>query len=167
MEELCPMSPQAEAAIVHPEPQCPVIIDGVRYEGKDISKFNGKRLYFVIGKDGALYAFTTAKGMDDFQAGYIEPPAPLYPGIDSLFFQNVNYGGNTFALLTGWGYPNLSYIGLDKALSSAEISVTASWAYLYDSYDFQGNCLKIFSGMDLPELNTYGWNDRASSVRTE
>ncbi len=37
--ELYPMSADEEAAIVHVIPECPVVVDGVLYEGKDIFSF--------------------------------------------------------------------------------------------------------------------------------
>ena len=56
---------------------------------------------------------------------------------------------------------------LDNTLSSAKVSTTASWAYLYDYAGFQGDCLAVPGGMDTPELGDWGWDDRASSVRVE
>jgi hypothetical protein len=86
VEARYPMSTESEAGIIQPELKIPVIIDGIRYEGNQISQFNGKRLYFVIGTDGTLYAFTSAKGLEQFQTRHFAQPSPLYPGIDSLFF---------------------------------------------------------------------------------
>jgi len=68
VEKAYPMSPELEASIIHPELDCPVIIDGIKYEGKEISRFNGKRLYFVIGSDCTLYAFTSAERLEEYQA---------------------------------------------------------------------------------------------------
>ena len=66
LEALYPMSPEAEAAIVHDIPACPVIIDGVSYEPEDVTLFNGQRLRFSVGKDKNLYAFTTVEGLEEF-----------------------------------------------------------------------------------------------------
>jgi hypothetical protein len=167
IEKLFPMSAEAEAAIVHAELKVPIIINGVRFEGNQISLFNGTRLYFVIGKDGTLYAFTSARGLEEYQSEQTGQPTPMYNGPESMFFKDIFYTGDKITLLTGYGYANLSLYLFDNVISSAEVSISAAWAFLYDSTNFQGNCLAIPGGMDLAELTTYGWNDRAASVRTE
>jgi hypothetical protein len=164
MEKLYPMSPEDEAAIVHTEPTCPVIVDGIRHKGKEISKFNGRRLYFVIGKDGNFYAFTTPERLEQFQAENSELESMLSGGLISEFYENIGYMGREFGMDPGDIITNLSWIGFDNILSSVKASSTASWVYLYDLYDRQGDCLAIPGGMDVWELVTYGWNDRASSV---
>ena len=68
IEAMYPMSPEAEKAIVHEIPECPVvIIDGIKYDSKDISLFNGVRLRFTTDDNGNLYAFTTAQGWSNFK----------------------------------------------------------------------------------------------------
>ena len=108
IEKLYPMPPEAEAAIVHADLQVPVIIDGIRYEGSEISLFDGKRLYFVNGKDGTLYAFTSARGLEEYQARQTGQPTPEYNGPESMFFKDIFYTGDKITLLTGYGYANLS-----------------------------------------------------------
>lgn len=66
-QEKSKMSPEAEAAIVHEVPPCPIVIDGIRYEPERIHLFDGQRLGFAVGNDGGLYAFTTEEGMERFQ----------------------------------------------------------------------------------------------------
>ena len=66
MDKLFPMTSEAEAAIVYEARPRPTIIDGKTYEGNQISQFNGKRLWFVDGKDGNEYAFTTAVQVEQF-----------------------------------------------------------------------------------------------------
>jgi hypothetical protein len=89
MEKLYPMSSEAEAAIIHEDLPCPVIVDGVRYEGNQISLFNGKRLYYVIGENGILYAFTTAEGLEQYQSEHSAPASSRYDGEENYFFENV------------------------------------------------------------------------------
>ena len=167
MEKAYPLSPELEASIVHPELDIPVIIDGIKYEGKEISRFDGKRLYFVIGSDGTFYAFTSAEGLEQYQDQLNDQVLTRYDGIDSLFFKDVRYGGFSIAMITGHGIPDLYPMGYDKALSSAKVTSQASWAHLYDQTHFQGNCLAIAGGVDVPSFVPYGWNDRAMSVRIE
>lgn len=167
MERRFPMTEETESAIIHADLPCPVIIDGVRHEGNQISLFNGKRLRYVIGTDGTLYAFTTASGLEEYQAKQPVRTSLRYDGQESFFFKDWWYTGDNIFFLTGYGNPNLSLIGYDRTISSVKASVTATWACLYDQNYFLGNCLAIPGGQDIPQLSTYGWNDRALSVKTE
>ncbi|MBN1189185.1 MAG: hypothetical protein JXA46_05475 [Dehalococcoidales bacterium] len=164
LEKVFPMSSTVESSIIHVELDCPVIVDGVKYEGNEISKFNGKRLYFIIASDSTLYAFTSVSGLEDYQVHLLNQPILRYDGIDSLFFKDVGYGGDSLAMIVGHGIYDLNSIGYDNALSSAKVTSLASWAYLYDYPDFQGDCLAIPGGVDVSSFVPYGWNDRASSL---
>ncbi|MBE2239063.1 MAG: hypothetical protein IAE81_14830 [Caldilineaceae bacterium] len=56
--------------IIHPIPDRPVIIDGVRYAPKEIRRFDGQVLRFIDDdralREGVLYAFTTREGAEDY-----------------------------------------------------------------------------------------------------
>jgi hypothetical protein len=137
LEALFPMSTERENAIVHEIPKCPVIIDGITYPPEDISLFNGKRLRFIMGKDGMLYAFTTAGGLEEFQSNYdaesvMEADSLLAEDNESVFYKDWWYGGERFWLIPDTGFPVLSQLGFDNALSSVEVNAAVSWAYLYD-----------------------------------
>jgi hypothetical protein len=165
IEKLHPMTPQKQANIVQRVPACPVIIDGVRYSPDQISRFNGKRLRFIWGKDNNLYAFTTVLQFEQFQRDNFgdltgQSVAVAY----SYFYKDAQYTGIDFGLLPGYGLPLLSAIGMDKAISSAMINTSTQWAYLFDSTDYQGNYFGMPPGSSYPWLINQGWNDRASSV---
>jgi hypothetical protein len=48
-----PTPKERVSAIVHRVPKMPFIFDGVEYDPKDISRFNGRELHFVIGSQAA------------------------------------------------------------------------------------------------------------------
>ena len=162
LEALYPMSAADEAKIVHAIPPCPVIIDGVKYKPEDISLFNGKRLRFIAGNDGSLYAFTTPEGLEQFQIEI--RPSSAVPNNYSNFYRNVLYSGESFGLLPGCGYRYLSQIGFDKAVSSAKATTAAAWSYLYEQTNYQGDSFVMPGGSNYSMLIFQGWNDRASSV---
>jgi hypothetical protein len=162
IEKLFPMTPEAEAAIVHQAPLCPVIIDGVRYEGYQISLFNGKRLRFIDGNDGALYAFTTLEGFERFQAqiDFIK----LRQDVEiSTFYLGTFYSGSSMGIPTGdlrWSLDST----FDNAISSLKVSVDASWAYLFDYPGLTGDWYGFPQGSSYPMLQNQGWDNRASSI---
>jgi len=162
LEALYPMSAADEAKIVHAIPPCPVIIDGVKYKPEDISLFNGKRLRFIAGKDGSLYAFTTPEGLEQFQVE--NRPSSAVPNNYSNFYRDAFYSGESFGLLPGCGCPTLSQMGFDKSVSSAKATTAAAWSYLYDLTNYQGDSFAMPGGSNYSMLIFQGWNDRASSV---
>ena len=162
LEALYPMSSADEAKIVHAIPPCPVIIDGVKYKPEDISLFNGKRLRFIAGKDGTLYAFTTPEGLEQFQIE--NRSTSSIPNDHSFFYRDMLYSGESFGIAPGNGYPYLSQMGMDKAISSTEATTAAAWSYLYESTTFQGDSFAMPGGSNYSMLIFQGWNDRASSV---
>jgi hypothetical protein len=162
MEAMFSMSPEEEAKIVHAIPSCPVIIDGVEYKAGDINLFDGIRLRFIVGKEGNLYAFTTAKGLEEFQAGY-KQEIELDSGA-SIFYMDMWYVGESFGIYPGNGYPYLYQLGYDNAVSSVKATSSASWTYLYDYTNFQGDVFTMAGGTNYSMLYFQGWNDRASSA---
>jgi hypothetical protein len=163
LEALYPMPSVAEKSIVHQIPQCPVVIDGVKYEPKDINLFNGIRLRFITGNDGTLYAFTTAKALEQFQ-GESAQIAPLWETPDSVFYKDWLYTGESFGIVPGVGLPDLGQIFFDNCISSVKVSTLASWAYIFDYTNYGGDYFAMQPGSNHSALTLEGWNDRASSV---
>ena len=162
METLFPMSPEDEAKIVHIIPSCPVIIDGIKYKPEEINLFNGKRLWFIVGPDGNLYAFTTTEGLERFQVE--NRPVSIMSDGDSLFYWNIWYSGESFGLAPGYGFPYLSDLGFDNAVSSVRATPTAAWTYIFDDTGYQGDSFAMAGGSNYSMLYFQGWNDRASSA---
>lgn len=170
IEALYPMSPEAEAAIVHVVPPCPVIIDGIRYKAEEINLFNGQRLRFTVDKAGALYAFTTAKGLEEFaETAYGEMVFCVAGGSGtaatglsySVFFVDMWYGGSKLSVDPGTQLPSLG--PLDNAISSAQICDQAG-VYIYEYLNFGGSYFYMPPGSTWTMLTFQGWNDRVSSI---
>jgi hypothetical protein len=166
MEALFPMSPEDEAKIVHVPPFGNIIIDGVEYKPEDIHLFDGIRLRYIVGKDGKLYAFTTAEGLEKFQAEYERdiPQGSELRSSESFFYTDMWYSGGSFDLFPGYGFPYLSALGCDNAVSSVKATPDASWTYIYDYENFTGEYFAMAGGDNYGMLLFQGWNDRASSA---
>ncbi|AKG53253.1 hypothetical protein DGWBC_0574 [Dehalogenimonas sp. WBC-2] len=170
IEVLYPMSPEAEAAIVHVVPPCPVIIDGIRYEADEINLFNGQRLRFTVDKAGALYAFTTAKGLEVFaEAVYGEMIFSMAGGYGtdatglsySVFFVDMWYMGTKIPVYPGTQLPSLD--AQDNTISSAQICDQAG-VYIYEYANYGGSYFYMPPGSTWTMLTFQGWNDRVSSI---
>lgn len=165
IEKLHPMDPKQEAAIMHPVPNCPVIVDGIRYAPDQIFLFNGKRLRFVTGKDNNLYAFTTVQEFERFQKEeFAAESEQILRDVYSYFYKDAEYTGVNFGLVPGTGLPELNQIGMDNAISSTKINTSTQWAYLFDYANYGGDWYGMPPGSTYPWLVNQGWNDRASSV---
>jgi len=66
IENLFPMSAEAELAIKHASPGISFVVDGVVYKPGEVSLFDGQRLRFAFDTKGTLYAFTSAKDLEEF-----------------------------------------------------------------------------------------------------
>jgi len=171
------MSAEEEAVIIHDIPPCPVIIDGIQYEAEKIHFFDGQRLGFTVGNDGKLYAFTTEKGMEEFQREQliIKTEEEVSIGgtttraVYSFFYEDWFYGGDFLAVPPGYpqGYiSNLGdpYIGMDNMISSLIVDSAASKIRLFDYAQYGGDYFETLGGTNIYALWFYGWNDRASSL---
>ena len=159
--------PESEAAIVHDTPLCPVVINGIRYRPEDIHLFDGHRLGFTVGKDGVLYAFTSDEALGKFEQeqGVSMAGSTVFDTL-SYFYEHINGGGSWVAGPPGTEIPNLSQlpVNLDNKISSEYINSAATSATLFDDYDYRGDYLDIPGNTYVPDLRSYGWNDKASSL---
>ncbi len=164
--ELYPMSEDEIKAIVHIAPQCPVIVDGVLYDGKEISLFDGQRLHFTTGKKGNLYAFTDAVKMETFlekEYGNIFDLAATSSKSLSLLYVNWMYGNPYLTCSPGQQFLNLENEGFNNCISSAEISTDAP-VTMWDYAGLTGDSFTMPPGSNYAVLALQGWNDRASSI---
>ena len=168
--EMSKMSPEAEAAIVHEVPPCPVIIEGILYKPEQIHLFDGQRLGFTVGNDGMLYAFTTEEGMEKFQKeqhkllseqGTSEAASGVR-GTYSYFYEGWYYGGDYCGVAPGYGFATLG--SLDDEISSFIANSAASKVRLFEDTYYSGDYFERPGGTSISVLAVFGWNDRASSV---
>ncbi len=167
------MSPEEEAKIVHEVPPCPeIIIDGVLYQSKDIHKFDGQQLGFIVGNDGKLYAFTTEEGFQNFKQMQMINAVPENSGSDGILTIDTIYshyywdwycGGSVICLDYRYGLANLPF-GWDNAISSLEVATSCQATRLYDDADFGGDYFEALAGTTYNVLLFQGWNDRTSSI---
>lgn len=166
---LFPMLEDAEAKVTHAIPQCPVIINGIKYKPEEITKFNGQRLHFTTDKAGSLYAFTDAKAMEAFIENEYGPVFELAINdkdvlalsSQSELFENWLYSGDVLFLSPGNQLPQL--FGWDNRISSAKITSSAP-VTLWDSAWYGGDSFTMMPGSNHSALAFEGWNDRASSI---
>ncbi|MDA8217873.1 MAG: hypothetical protein M0Z94_09690 [Dehalococcoidales bacterium] len=180
------------APIVHPIPNYPVVVDGVRYQPEEISRFNGRALRFIWDKksaaEGVIYAFTTAQGLERYlkeqwnwspsakpptagsSATLAEPSAIIGPeSVDpywTLFYEHDGFDGNSIRLEPGACFGDLTSwpAGWNDRISSLKVATAASWTVLYEDIMMSGSQHWEQSGVERPSLSPFGWNDRASSV---
>jgi len=160
------MPAEAESKIVHTVPPVPVIIDGQYYEPEQIHLFDGRQLGLTVGKDGQLYAFTNYQDLESFLASDNDVKSMVSFFLATRFCEGTLYAGPTYLEVdpgVTWNY--LSYASLDNKISSMEIIATAdNGLTLFDYTNLQGDYFHGYCGTLYPNLDTYGWNDRASSL---
>jgi hypothetical protein len=162
---LYPMSEDEIKAIVHVAPQCPVIVNGVLYDGKDISLFDGQRLHFTSDKKGNLYAFTDAVKMETFlekEFGNIFDLVTTSSRSLSLLYVNWMYGNPYLTCSPGQQYLTLDS-EWDNCISSAQICDDAP-VTMWDYTGLTGDSFTMPPGSNYAVLALQGWNDRASSI---
>jgi hypothetical protein len=81
----------------------------------------------------------------------------------SQLFEDWWYEGRARECLPGQRYEELSSIGFDNCISSAQICNDAS-VTLWDYEGCTGDSYTMFPGIDYPILALHGFNDRASSI---
>ena len=165
--KLYPMSEDEIKTIVHVAPQCPVIVDGVLYDGKDISLFDGQRLHFTTGKKGNLYAFTDAVKMETFlekEYGNIYNLQIIYSSRSvSTLHTDWFLSGLERSCSPGQQIENLAADDFDNCISSAKICAEAP-VTMWDYAGFSGDSFTMPPGTTYNVLTLQGWNDRASSI---
>ena len=167
IENLYPMSTEAEAAIVHSSPGVPFIANGIRYEPEKVSLFDGQRLRFVFDAKGVLHAFTSAKGLEQFvSAEFGQPEQMDIPDMGLLsslygrFWEHMGYTGRARFVAGGIGLGSLG--SLNNQISSAKVDAGLTAGVLFDDVYYQGDYFVIPGGTKYYLLVAF--NDRASSL---
>ncbi|MGD8501574.1 MAG: hypothetical protein PVJ86_13055 [Phycisphaerales bacterium] len=140
-----------ESSTVHTVPALPVVVDGVRYEPEEISRFNGQVLRFVAdertGREGVIYAFATVEGLEKYlKEQWDWPPSQESQESEKSeisntsilivewpkFYQHWWYGGDRLEVKPGHGVEDLGIVGFDDEISSLKVGPDASWIVLYE-----------------------------------
>ncbi|MFF8382778.1 hypothetical protein [Streptomyces kanasensis] len=86
------------------------------------------------------------------------------------FFEDAGEQGDVKCLGAGLGYPNLSRVhrGFLSTQNWNDVISSLSWCRfdvsLFDAFDWQGNEFFARKGCTTPDLNRFGWGDRAASI---
>lgn len=165
-------------AAEHRRGRKPVVVDGIFFSAEAAEKaFGDQQLRYVLdpiaASQGVIYAFTTEEGALDriawLGANLPESPAEapltaLGPGFGQVaLWDNTWYSGSSLVINAG---NSLSSLGsMDNRTESVSFGSTGLCATLYENTGFGGSCILIWN-YSAPNLGTYGWANRASSVRT-
>ena len=155
---------------VHPTPRVPFVLDGARYAGRDIHRFDGIALHFRAskGRDGRL----------ELIASRIRPKRPQLSARTSSeggsvrFFEHANGQGASHTVWAGESIADLRKISMcwfcasyNDRISSVELNGGSTT--IFDDPYFRGDSLELpgaGSEWGRYELWLMGWNDRASSL---
>jgi hypothetical protein len=159
------MPPESEKTIIHQVPPVPVIIDGTLYQPEEIHRFDGKQLGFTAGPDGRLYAFTSFSNLNNFlnKESHVSPMASRSEF--SYFYEYYNYLPLGYWMQILPSSTLFTLAPMNEMISSMEVSPFAdNGITLFDLPNLQGDYFHGYYGTLYPNLGTYGWNDRASSL---
>ncbi|WP_433430182.1 hypothetical protein [Nonomuraea sp. CA-141351] len=183
-----PNAVEPSAPLSHRAPQVAVIVDGVEYDPADITRFDGQILTFVAdGSDDRILAYTDDRplraavwaaatigrsstgigtGTRDHMRRATRPPTIG----EVQMFEHHFYGGDWFWLGAHQGWPDLtevrhgSWPGSDWNDTISSIGATNCLVYYFEHINYGGIRLYGTPGIDIPDLERIGWNDRISSV---
>jgi hypothetical protein len=171
--------------IVHPIPQMPIVIDGVRYAPEEISQFNGRVLRYVLDQhgqsEGVIYAFTTLEGLTQYlkaQWGWAPGSSsarsmgsaivrPMSDSYWTVFYADAYYAGSTILSAPNAAISDLSTVspGWNDRISSVKVATGSAWATLYADTSYAGDQLWMQRGTEWSSLAGSGWDNRASSLK--
>jgi hypothetical protein len=167
------------STIVHQVPKVPFILDGIEYDPKDIRRFDGRELHFVVGSqavpNNALLAFEDRSILTNWlQIVYLSKVAGLNVA-RGLPFQSSDLGILDAVYAPGQPYTGpgrgggVIYTPPLQGPASAPVEVT-----MYESVNFNGAALRLGPGSSWRNLThltrfkfllwRYSWNDAISSI---
>ena len=160
------------AEIVHPIPQVPIVVDGVKMDPRDITKFNGQELYYLVNDDaknqGVVFIFTTLQGIEKVTV-LNEKTTSAYGCVDPTdIWTNVDFQGDykTLSPWNGIGQGSFWNTSWDNNIESVHSS-TCNYTKFYDSTSYSGSQLWLATNGWTSWLVPYGWDNRAGSWKIE
>jgi hypothetical protein len=171
-----------------------VILDGVAFAPGELKR-SGKSLTFVLTKEdnekGVVHAFSSPEVADEFMRRVfvkeygVEPnlvtsqdlfcPPYQWQQTYSVFNKDVGCGGSeNLTMSSGQEYANLDFNGWNNRISCVKAACIGAWTTLYSCRFFemswQTDCNDpdrefIGPGVIVTDLNTRGFNNRASSLK--
>jgi hypothetical protein len=168
--------PAAPTGGVHKAPQSPFIVDGVRYQPQQISKFDGRALYFVVdlAKPHEMVGFTDKRDFDTAVAASKalgSGASVQQAGQYATLYANDELTGDSMSLNSPYGINYLAGVnrgcGLfgcagnwDNVASSIYINGRVS---IYDDIEYRGSWLYL-AGTGWGNLSWWGFDNITSSM---
>ena len=172
-----PFPEVSQVANIHPVPQVPIVVDGVKMSPEKITKFNGQTLFYLVDdrarSEGVVLLFTTLMGIEE----HIKSTARNLKWTHAKPSLSHCTTGSQKSLLYGLdNYQSfLEDVGPDEGFNllgsannetnSVKATRCNEYTKLYDGDNLTGSSLWLACCGDTPSLGIYGWNNRASSVR--
>jgi hypothetical protein len=166
---------RGEGAVSH-RIQPAAIVDGIRYERDELSRFDGQTLYWVYDeaarKQGTIYGFTTPEAAQAYgrQIGLLAADKAVRGNTCSFLHPAVNAGpGDPYDWLIVCPLQQISNMrdGYNDRLSYIEAGNNGYYTVLYECYNFNSNCRIVWvtPGATISDLNVANMNNLASSIR--
>jgi hypothetical protein len=148
----------------------PVMIDGVKYSQDDphVKNVTDFVLDDTAKSKGVIYGFTSKSSLNahlqsaaatrnNTKSNTISPQAVYY---NSYFYQDINYGGNSFGASS-----NISWVGSywNDKISSLTAGYNHNWTVLCWDINYGGSRFWVESGINVSYVGST-WNDKASSI---
>ncbi|WP_342380892.1 hypothetical protein NVS55_14590 [Myxococcus stipitatus] len=167
-------------------PELPILVDGVKYTAKEIQEKDIHLSHYVLDGRSAELAvvqgFRTTEQLKEYFAATGQFPSEQPTGQQlancnpwSVFFEHSWYGGASFSVYPGWGYPTLGW--WNDRISSLWSTQCGRWTLVTEHAWYGGHVLWIGRAWAIPNMGSYGWytgwwpfrrwhswNDRVSSV---
>jgi hypothetical protein len=185
-------SPEIIARNVHRVPEVPFTLNGVMYDPKDITRFNGQELHFVAGPTGAdMLAVDNRELMENWwnltyldryrhTQHTVEQSSPTRDvavrSSGTWYWEDDDRNGGVIYLSINTGFYDLTRVdyGLfgdwNDRISSFEMmgsQVCVLWDHIHWTGDSFTKILPFGTpGFIMNKLRSVGFNDRASSLET-
>lgn len=171
-----PTAPPSSGENIHQAPRASFVVDGVRYAPAQISKFNGRPLYFIVdlSKPEEMTGYTNKTDFDAMVAGRKAAAGGIgiqQAGQYASLFSGDEMTGDRFDLYSPYSVNYLAGInrgcGLfgcagnwDNVASSIFVNGRVS---VYDDIEYRGSWL-YFQGYGYANLSWYGFDNITSSI---
>lgn len=156
---------------IHPIPQIPIVLNGIKMPPSAVSQFNGQPLYGLVNqqakREGVFYVFTSLEALETF-ANLNSPPqrVPNCTQEGSFLYEALNFGSYYTGVWIG-GQESLAGDSLNNNIESAITTNCNVYTKLYDYTDYSGSQLWLANSGYTPNLGIYGWRNRAGSIRVQ
>ena len=170
-----PMAANESFEVRHAVPEIPLLIDHVVYSPEEIGLFDGVPLHFLMCRasiaESVLYAFTSRKEMFDrakncliTDPSMIVREVPEKGGAGIVFYEDERWNGASYFLPQGQ-YVVLDGTWWDDRISSLKGVGMGTMMTFYEDTPSTGSSFTLSTDLGWPDLDFFGWGDRASAVR--